>query len=118
MQVVNKQSVNDQLTSGDLDDSEECVLTGNDNATQNDEFISKFWEVEVSDTLSQVTDVQGHLKQNLSFWRETLQAPPWVIDCIENGYCLPLKYLPLPTPRVIINQQNCTIPLWMKQYRV
>lgn len=96
LQVVSKQSVNDKLTSGDLDDSEECVLTRNDDATQSDEFISKFWEVEVSDTPSQVTDVQGRLKNKLSFWRNTLQAPPWVIDCIENGYCLPLKYLPPP----------------------
>ena len=58
--------------------------------------VSKSWEVEVSDTEPQVADVQGRLKQNLSFWREVLKAPPWVIDCIENGYCLPLKYLPPP----------------------
>ena len=36
------------------------------------------------------------LNKKLSFLRETLQAPPWVIDCIENGYCLPIKYLPPP----------------------
>ena len=84
------------LNEGDLDTSGESVVTGIDNAPQVDELISKFWEVEVSDTEPQVADVQGRLKQNLPFWREVLQAPPWVIDCIENGYCLPLKYLPPP----------------------
>lgn len=55
-QVLNRQSVNHLLTSGDLDGSGECVLAGN-NAIKSEEIVSKFWEVEVSDTLSQVTDV-------------------------------------------------------------
>ena len=49
-------------------------MAGIDNASQVDELISKFWEVEVSETEPQVAEVQGRLKQNLSFWREVLQA--------------------------------------------
>ena len=55
--------------------------------------VTKFWEAE-SGTPVQITDVQGRLKQKLPFWKEVLQAPPPVLDCIEHGYCLPLKYIP------------------------
>ena len=55
--------------------------------------ITKFWEVE-SDELVQITDVQGRLSLKLAFWREVLHAPPPVLDCIENGYRLPLKFIP------------------------
>ena len=54
---------------------------------------SKYWELESIDT-HQVLDVQGRLKQNLVFWKETLQAPPPILDCIEYGYRLPLRFLP------------------------
>ena len=54
---------------------------------------SKFWELESG---FQILDVQGRLKQSLSFWRDILDAPPPVVDCIENGYHLPLKFLPPP----------------------
>jgi len=40
--------------------------------------------------------VQGRLKRQLSFWVETLQAPAPVIDWIQNGYRLPLQFLPTP----------------------
>ena len=56
---------------------------------------SKYWELESKDT-HQVLDVQGRLKQNLVFWKETLRAPPPILDCIEYGYRLPLKFLPPP----------------------
>ena len=69
-------------------DPGECELGGNAITEQNEEFISKYWEVEAPETLVQITDVQGRLKQKLSFWRETLQAPPWLIDYIEKGYRL------------------------------
>ena len=53
----------------------------------------KFWEAE-SVGVQQITDVQGHLKENIVFWENILSAPPPVIDCIKNGYCLPLKFIP------------------------
>ena len=54
---------------------------------------SKFWELESG---FQILDVKGRLKQSLSFWKNILGAPPPVIDCIENTYRLPLKFLPPP----------------------
>ena len=54
---------------------------------------SKYWELESVDT-HQVFDVQGRLKHNLAFWKETLHAFPPVLDCIEYRYLLPLKFLP------------------------
>ena len=55
--------------------------------------ITKFWEIE-GDEPVQITDVQGRLKSKLAFWRDVLQAPPPILDCIENGYRLPLKFIP------------------------
>ena len=46
--------------------------------------ITKFWEIECIE-LDQITEVQGHLKLNIAFWREVLHAPPPVLDCIEFG---------------------------------
>ena len=55
--------------------------------------LSKFWEVEVDSPFSQITDVQGRLRKNYKYWQEVLQAPTPVLECIENGYRLPLKFL-------------------------
>ena len=33
--------------------------------------------------------VRGRLKGCLAFWKEELDAPPWILDTIENGYVLP-----------------------------
>ena len=106
--LIIKQPVHDQRTFGDPSD---CELGGGSNSEQRDEFMSKYWEVEASDAQVQITDFQGRLKQKLSFWREMLQAPAWLIDCIENGYRLPLKFIPPLGPKVIINQQNFIVPL-------
>ena len=56
--------------------------------------LEKFWEIEAS--VAQISDVQGRLRQNIDFWREILEAPPPIIDYIENGYRLPLKFVPPP----------------------
>ena len=56
----------------------------------------KFWEIEIDGPSSQITDVQGRLKKHQKFWQEVLQAPTPVLECIENGYRLPLKFLPPP----------------------
>ena len=53
---------------------------------------STFWEVEQGDT--QVADVQGRLKINIDFWENELDPAPWIIDCIREGYKLPLHNLP------------------------
>jgi len=50
-----------------------------------------FWEVEQGDT--QVADVQGRLKMNIGFWEDELEPAPWIIDCIREGYTLPLRKL-------------------------
>jgi len=52
----------------------------------------RFWESDNAEI--QVTHVQVHLKQNLGFWKDVLQAPPPILDCIESGYHLPLKFIP------------------------
>jgi len=32
-------------------------------------------------------------KTTFIIWRDVLQAPPPILDCIEHGYCLPLKII-------------------------
>ena len=54
--------------------------------------LSRFWEME----RGQVTDVQGKLKANISFWEQKLQPAPWIISCIKEGYKLPLRSIPDP----------------------
>ena len=54
--------------------------------------LGRYWGVEHD--LEQITDVQGRLKDKVSFWRETLQAPGPIIDCITNGYKLPVLAAP------------------------
>ena len=58
--------------------------------------IIKFLEAEVCDLSSQITDVKGCLRQNVSLWKDIYFAPALIIDCLENGYHLPLKFLPPP----------------------
>ena len=55
--------------------------------------LTKFWENESSNP-DQITDVQGCLMLHIAFWQDVLQAPPPILDCIENGYRLPLKFIP------------------------
>jgi len=65
--------------------------------------LNKFWEVEGNAVHLpvQITDTQGRLKQNVEFWHTILHAPPSIIDCLENSYCLPLKFVSL-----LYSQQN------------
>ena len=55
--------------------------------------LTKFWEIE-SHNPDQITNVQGRLRLHIAFWQDVLQAPPPILDCIENGYRLPLKFIP------------------------
>ena len=63
---------------------------------QVDSEASQFWELEALEFGTQLTDVQGRIKKNISFWRDVLHAPQMILDCIASGYCLPLKFLPPP----------------------
>ena len=79
---------------------EQSASSANSNFLTHDELdtsdnLTKFWEAEGS-TPVQISDVQGCLKQKLPFWKEVLQAPPPVLDCIEHGYRLQLKCIPQP----------------------
>ena len=87
------------------DTDEQSASSANSNFLTHDELdtsdnLTKFWEAEDS-TSVQISDVQGRLKQKLPFWKEVLQAPPPVLDCIEHGYHFPLKCIPQP-----FSQQN------------
>ena len=54
---------------------------------------TRFWESDSAEP--QITHVQGRLKQrSVFFWKDVLHAPPPILDCIENGYRLPLKFIP------------------------
>ena len=50
----------------------------------------------------QITDVQGCLKESLPFWKDVLHASYHILECIESGYHLSLKFIPLFTPSIII----------------
>ena len=54
--------------------------------------LARCWEVEQEGP--QVTDVQGCLWVNLDFWEKVIEAPPPVIECIKEGYKLPLLSIP------------------------
>jgi len=60
--------------------------------SQGNSDLDKFWEVNgnIVHLPVQITDIQGRLKQNVEFWHTVLHAPPSIIDCLENGYCLPV----------------------------
>ena len=44
------------------------------------------------------SSVHGRLKGCLAFWKG-LDAPPWILDTIENGYLLPFYNEPVPYSR-------------------
>ena len=92
------------------------------NGNQSFQRDQRFWETDEYSV--QTLDVQGRLKKNLSFWKDVLHAPPPVLDCIEHGYRLPLKFLPPPysqgnhksaiSHRVFVEDAVLTIIVWCK----
>ena len=50
--------------------------------------LQRYWILDQG--TSQIQDVQGRLKNKVSFWREVLQVPVPITDCIAEGYKLPL----------------------------
>ena len=90
IKAVNDQNASDITTNpGNI---ETCPEMGE---PCNEPVVSRFWEAEACMPTSQDC-VQGRLKQSLAFWKDVLQAPPSILECIENGYSLPLKFLPPP----------------------
>jgi len=98
--------VAEPTTSGDCVDQAQANIScegfdvkmtyPNDTAGQESaESMAQYWEIEQGPD-KQITIVQGRLKKHLSSWKEVLQAPPPVVECIEQGYWLPLKHLPSP----------------------
>ena len=51
---------------------------------------------ETAEVATATDSVKGRLQQNLSFWREELQASPFILHTIESDYVLPLKFEPTP----------------------
>ena len=58
------------------------------------ECMGRFWEAEQG--AAQIMDVQGRLRDKLSFWEHVLKAPGPIIECIKDGYKLPLLSIPAP----------------------
>ncbi len=54
---------------------------------------AQVWEVEGGDPSSPIR-VKGMLKAHFSFWKDTVQASPFVLSVIQSGYVLPLKAEP------------------------
>ena len=71
----------------------ECWVMG-ENHTESRDLTARVWESDSAE--AQITHVQGRLEKNLAFWKDVLQAPPPILDCIGNGYRLPLKFIPPP----------------------
>ena len=48
------------------------------------------WEVEEKVDEQIDTRVKGRFKECIKFWKEAIEAPAYIIDCIQYGYKLPL----------------------------
>lgn len=54
--------------------------------------VGRAWEVCQEE--AQLVDVQGRLSKCIAFWENELKAPPPVLECIREGYKLPLLDIP------------------------
>ena len=63
---------------------------------------SRLWEVQECEVHG--SSVRGCLKVALSFWKEEQDAPPLILDTIQNGYLLPFYNEPDPITALIKNQ--------------
>ena len=48
--------------------------------------------------------IRGHLGVCVSYWKQVLCAPPWVLETLRNGYVLPFNIE--PTPYIQPNQHS------------
>jgi len=72
-------------------------LVSDKESSELDPNLGRYWELEQEGF--QVSDVQGQLLANIKFWEQVLEARPQIIDCIKEGYKLPLLALPEPYRR-------------------
>ena len=86
LEVLDKQVVNDQTNFDMSIDLRADSSAGEGNTC--DEIVAKEACVPATQEC-----VQGRPPQSLAFWKDVLQAPPPIIECIEKGYYLPLKFL-------------------------
>ena len=70
-----------------------CVVE-TDSGSYESEGMGRFWDAEQG--ADQIMDVQGRLREKLSFWEHVLKAPSPIIECIKDGYKLPLLAIPAP----------------------
>ena len=97
LEVLDKQVVNDQTNFDMSIDSENTDSSAGEGNTGDEIMVNKFWETDQEACVPTSHEcVQGRLRQSLAFWKDVLQAPPPIIECIEKGYRLPLKFLPPP----------------------
>ena len=62
--------------------------------------IYRCWETQEKD--AGTGSVRGHLGVCVSYWKQVLCAPSWVLETLRNGYVLP--FYTEPTPYVLPNQ--------------
>ena len=66
---------------------EACVVRSQQQA----DLVGKFWEHEgAGDAVS----VKGRLARNVSFWREVVLAPQYILGIIQSGYVMPFQEEP------------------------
>ena len=48
------------------------------------------------DSTNTLSNVKGRVKEHVSFWIETINAPEFIVDCIREGYKIPFYTTPEP----------------------
>ena len=90
LEVFGIKAIHDQIVNTSIENIDTCPELGE---PCDESVASRFWEAEACMPPSQ-DSVQGRLKRSLAFWKDVLQAPPPILECIEKGYRLPLKFIP------------------------
>ena len=57
--------------------------------------LTKCWEFKTHD---QIENVRGKLRANIKFWENNLEPAAWILECIRDGYRLPLKEVYIRSP--------------------
>ena len=102
--VVAQSNMGDDCVDGSPENNGLALSNGEDVQSPRDmgmeRTLMQYWEVGQG-----LSNVQGRLRQNLSFWMEVLLAPSPILGFIEHGYRLPLKHVP---PAYIHYNHNST----------
>ena len=75
---------------------EEETLEPATSSTEIAGLVERSWEVEEAVREQATTVVKGRLRDCAEFWKEVIKAPAYIIDCIQDGYKLPLYSEPPP----------------------